>query len=424
MGTIWKIALRNVIRHKKRTIITGLVMMVGIGLYIGYDSVLAGMDRLTIDTMVSYSSSWLKLRTPEYAADAMGSPLEHGIADPEAAIAAMKAALPELAEATPRTLFVAQASNYTDSEPAMAAAVDPSRDGKVFGVAGGVSEGRWLGAGGMGEAGDHEAVVAESLAKELGLKLGDGLLVEARTVYDNDNADEYRIVGIVGSAASLNGTASIYLSYSDARALLGESLPVTEIDASARRAASLDAELEGSAKAAARVKAALPGLSADPVGEFAKSYLALRSSKEKGALVLIAMILLIAAVGIVNTILMSVYSRVREIGVLRAYGMTPKDIRRLFTAEGAIIGALGSLAGLALGALIDWYFTAVGLNIAAAFGNMDFGSIPVNATLYGEWRPQAFAVGLVFGIGVSWLAARIPAKRAGALEPTDALRFV
>lgn len=136
------------------------------------------------------------------------------------------------------------------------------------------------------------------------------------------------------------------------------------------------------------------------------------------------MILLIAAVGIVNTILMSVYSRIREIGVLRAYGMTQKDIRQLFTREGLIIGALGSLAGLALGALIDWYFTAKGLNIAATFGNMDFGSIPVNATLYGEWRPQSFLVGFLFGTFVSWLSARIPAKRAARLEPTDALRFV
>jgi putative ABC transport system permease protein len=419
MDPIWKIAARNVIRNRKRTLITCIVMTVGIGLYIGYDSVLSGMDRLTIDTMISYSSSALKVRTREYAAEAMGSPLEHGIPDPEGAMAAIRRAAPELSAVAPRTLFVAQASNYSDSEPLLAAAVDPEVDGKVFGVAGAVGEGSWLSSGG-----DHEAVVAASVAGELGLKLGDGLLLSARSVYENDNADEYRVVGIVGSSASLGGTASVYLSYRDARALLGAELPVTEIDAALARAGSLDAELSGSARAAAKVRAVLPGLAADPVGEFAKDYLALRASKDKASLLLVVMILLIAAVGIVNTILMSVYSRIREIGVLRAYGMTQKDIRQLFTREGLIIGALGSLAGLALGALIDWYFTAKGLNIAATFGNMDFGSIPVNATLYGEWRPQSFLVGFLFGTFVSWLSARIPAKRAARLEPTDALRFV
>lgn len=434
MDPIWKIAFRNVIRHKKRTIITGIVMMVGIGLYIGYDSVLSGMDRLTIDSMIDYSSSWLKVRNPEYAAEAMGSPLDHGIPDPEAAMAAIRAAAPGISGMAPRTLFVAQASNYADAEPVIAAAVDPAADALVFEVARNVKEGAWLGGANAARAAGAaatpssgrlgEVVVSRGIADDLGLKVGDGILISARTVYDNENADEYLVAGIIDGSATLAATASIYMAYADAKALLGESLPVTEINLSAPRAATLDAELAGAAKAAKAVEGALPSLEASPVGEFAKDYLALRQSKDKASFMLIVMILLIAAVGIVNTILMSVYSRVREIGVLRAYGMTPRDIVKLFTREGVIIGAVGSLAGLALGAAIDWYFVGTGLNIQKAFGNLDFGSIPVNATLYGEWKPAAFVTGLIFGIAVSWMAARIPAKRAGRLEPTEALRFV
>jgi putative ABC transport system permease protein len=426
MDTIWKIALRNVVRHKKRTVLTGVVMMVGIGLFIAYDSILSGMDRLTIDSMVAYSSSYLKLRTPEYVADAMGTPLDHGIADPAAAMAAMRKAAPGLVEATPRTLFIAQASNYTDAEPVMAAAVEPATDARVFDVAKSVGQGSWLGKGGAtAEAGGgKEVVIAQTLAKELGLKVGDSLLLTARTLYDNENADEFLIVGIVDKTASLTGTASVYIGYPAARTFLGEALPVTEIDASGPAAASLDAQISGSARSAGLVKAALPALAVDPVGFFAKDYLALRNSKSKGSLMLIAMILLIAAVGIVNTILMSVYARIREIGVLRAYGMTPKDIRRLFTREGLIIGAIGSVAGLALGALIVWYMASVGLNAGQVFGNVDLGAIPISSVLRGEWKPATFVTGFVFGVFVAWLAARIPAKRAGKLEPTDALRFV
>jgi ABC-type lipoprotein release transport system permease subunit len=320
---------------------------------------------------------------------------------------------------TGRTLFLAQASNYRDAEPVMAAAVDPASDAKVFDTAGGVTAGAWLSG-----ASAKEAVIGSALAGELGLKVGDGLLLSARTIYDNENADEFRVAGIISNDASLSATASVYLSWADARAFLGEGLPVTEIDSSAARQGSLDQELARSDAAAKAVNAALPSLRADPVGEFAKDYLALRTSKQKGSYLLIMMILLIAGVGIVNTILMSVFSRVREIGVLRAYGMTAKDIKKLFVREGMILGAAGSLAGLALGALIVWYLNSVGLNAGKLFGDVDMGSIPLNGVLRGEWRPAAFAVGLVFGVFVSWFAARIPAKRAARLEPTDALRFV
>ncbi|MEI6387360.1 MAG: FtsX-like permease family protein [Spirochaetota bacterium] len=419
MGVLWKIALRNVLRHGKRTAITGIVMMVGIGLFIAYDSILAGMDRISIDTMIDYSSSYLKVRTPGYVSDALGLPLDQGIADPEAVMAAMLKADAGLSAVAPRTLFLVQASNYIDSSPQMAAAVDPLRDKEVFKVAAGVHEGSWL-----RPTADREAVVAMSVARDLGLKLGDSILLSARTIYDNDNADEFRIVGLIDNTAGLSGTGSIYLSYPAARALLGEGLPVTEIDAAAARAASLDAELAGSARAASLLAAALPGMTSQGIGEFAKDYLALRDSKSKGSFMLIVMILLIAAVGIVNTILMSVYSRVREIGVLRAYGMTAGDVKKLFVREGLITGAAGSVAGLVFGGLLVWYMSSTGLSISGLFGNLDLGAIPVNAVLRGEWKPATFVTGFVFGLLVSWLAARIPAKRAAKLQPTDALRFV
>jgi ABC-type lipoprotein release transport system permease subunit len=419
MDTLWKIALRNVARHRRRTIITATVMTVGIGLFIAYDSILAGMDRLSIDSMIRYSSSFLKVRTPAYADDSLGLPLDKGIADPEAAMAAIAKAVPSLKAVTGRTLFLAEASNYGDSTPVVAAAVDPEADAAVFAVAGAVEKGAWL-----SSSGGRGVVIGSELAADLGLEVGDGLLLSANTIYENQNADEYPVVGIVGGSAYLAGTATVYMSRNEARAFLGDALRITEIDAAAPRNASLEAELEASGAAAAAVGAALPSLRADPVEKFAEDYLALRQSKQKGTYLLVAMILLIAGVGIVNTILMSVYSRVREIGVLRAYGMTRRDIKALFVREGLILGALGSLLGLAFGALLVWYMSAVGLSFGAMLGDIDLGAIPVNSVMRGEWRPATYLVGLAFGILVSWISARIPAKRAARLEPTDALKFV
>jgi ABC-type lipoprotein release transport system permease subunit len=84
--------------------------------------------------------------------------------------------------------------------------------------------------------------------------------------------------------------------------------------------------------------------------------------------------------------------------------MTPKDIKTLFVREGVILGAVGSVAGLAFGALLVWYLSGVGLSTGKLFGNVDLGAIPMTGVLRGEWRPATFAVGLAFGILVSWIS--------------------
>ena len=83
---------------------------------------------------------------------------------------------------------------------------------------------------------------------------------------------------------------------------------------------------------------------------------------------IIHVVLLIAGVGIVNTVLMSVYSRIKEIGVLRAYGMQPGQIRRLFSLEGMMIGAIGSTGGVILGMLLTWWSVRWGFDISRFFG--------------------------------------------------------
>ncbi len=150
----------------------------------------------------------------------------------------------------------------------------------------------------------------------------------------------------------------------------------------------------------------------------------MRQMKSKGSMMMIFVVLMIAGVGIVNTVLMSVYARIREIGVLRAYGMTRRDIRRLFSLEGLLVGAAGSGLGLALGAVLVWWSWRWGFPLDMFFGKMDMGDIPLSGFLRGEWKPATFAAGFLFGLVTSWIAAVIPARKAARLEAVDALRFV
>jgi putative ABC transport system permease protein len=411
MGTLWKIALRNTVRHGRRTIITAVVMMAGIGFFIFLDSALAGAGRLALDNAADYTVSSLKVRNPEYVEDIAATPLGKALARPEAAIAALAA---EGLPAAPRIRFVARLSNYTDEVPVFADAVDPKADSKVFALARALSAGTWLD-GARGKS----VVLGAGLADELRLKVGDPVLISAQTANDMTNADEYTVAGLVSTPAPEVNRNGLFMSLADARVLLDAPGLVTEVNAALPRAASLKAALAAGDSVAARLRRALPGLRVDPIGELAKVFLADIDWHARFSQILVAVVLLIAAVGIVNTIFMSVYSRVREIGVLRAYGMVSRDIARLFTLEGLIVGTFGSLLGVLLGVVLDFLIITKGIPLGA-FARAG-GWLP--GVLRGEWNQEMMIVGFAFGVLASFVASLIPARRAAKLEPTAALRF-
>ncbi len=418
MGTLWRIALRNTLRHKRRTIITAVVMMAGISVFIAFDSMLSGMDRMAVDNIAGYTVSSLTVRDPAYVEDIQASPLDKPLADPAAVLHALAE---EGLKAAPRIRFVAKLSNYNDEIPLLAAAVDPEADSRVFALASSLSAGTWF-----ADRAPKSVVLGSALAQELSVKVGDSVLVSAQTVNDTTNADEYSVVGLLDTPAPEVNRSGLFMPLAAARELLMANEAkggfATEVDTALPREATLNATLAQGERVAAATRALLPGTRVDPIAFLARDYLALRTAKAKYSFVLVFIVLVIAAVGIVNTILMSVYSRVREIGVLRAYGMTRGDISRLFTLEGLALGIVGSTLGLGLGAFFDYLLIAHGINLDPYSGSM--GSLPLSGVLRGEWNLRTMAIGFVFGVTVSLVAALIPARKAAKLEPTDALRFV
>jgi putative ABC transport system permease protein len=123
---------------------------------------------------------------------------------------------------------------------------------------------------------------------------------------------------------------------------------------------------------------------------------------------LAAVAVLIAALGIVNTLTMNVIERVREIGILRAAGMTRRQVWRSVVVEAGILGLAGAILGIALGVVIG------GLMIVLAGGGIDLGTIV-------SW--PIVAVALVLGVVVAMLAAAWPARVAARLSIVRAVQY-
>jgi ABC-type antimicrobial peptide transport system permease subunit len=133
------------------------------------------------------------------------------------------------------------------------------------------------------------------------------------------------------------------------------------------------------------------------------------------ALGVIGMIALFtASLGIVNTMVMSITERRREIGILKSLGADEPDIRRLFLVESGVIGAIGTVMGIVAG----WLVTRVVSMVAQGFmrergmPDMDLFALP----------PWLIVTALLIGIGVSVVAGLYPAARAAHVDPVEALR--
>jgi ABC-type antimicrobial peptide transport system permease subunit len=127
--------------------------------------------------------------------------------------------------------------------------------------------------------------------------------------------------------------------------------------------------------------------------------------------------LLVAAIGIANTMVMTVLERTREIGIMKALGAEPSSVRSLFLVESGVVGVLGGLAGIAVGFLM----VLVG---NAAFSRFVISQNP-GSTLPDLFvvTPILIAFALGLALAISLLGGALPSRRAVALQPLDALRY-
>jgi putative ABC transport system permease protein len=417
MGMIFTIALRSIGRHKRRTMLSAITIAVGLTVFIFMDSLLSGVDRISIDNMIDLTTGALKIQTTRYDKEKSAFPLDYGLQDSAAALEHALLGDKRVTHVARRTRFLGQLSNYSETVPVVGTVIDEAADTAVFRLKPCIQ-------GGYFSADNRrEILLGGRLAQELGVAVGDNITLYALTKYDSRNADEFKIVGLLGTADPAINQSAVFITYGAADDFLDLENTVTEIDAAMVRMSNL-ADFEKAARALQKkLEPRFPGMSIGTFAELGAGVLQLTHAKRVFGMVFMLVILIIAVVGIFNTVFMSVYERIREIGVLRAHGMKPSEISALFVLEGVITGAIGSVFGVALGCLLNVYLVLHGLPLEKIAGRMATAQYGISGNVYGQWNAPAMILIFVLGIVMATLAGIIPARRASRFEVAAALRF-
>lgn len=417
MRFIIRFALKNIWRYKKRTIITFSAISIGIVAFVFGDSALKGFYYESVRNFINYESSHLKIYNREFyteMADEGFLLLDKGIDDYGELEKRLE--MEDIAMA-PRIAFSARLVNEEigGDRPFTVIGIDPEKDINVYKLSSVVASGRYL------KAEENAIIMGRSGAEKMEVDLGDTLTILTRTRNDTYQAISVDVVGILDIPNPNIDRAMAYIPLDLADTDLDMESSVTEISIRYRNddVNILLSKLEGKLEAAG-----LSQLQVISWKELGKDWLTLARTKTAGNRILILVIFIIAAVGITNTMLMSVFERVKEIGMMRALGMNDREILWSFIFEGAAIGFLGACLGVFLGLVLNSYQIYHGLNWGF-FGDLkdvDIGYRVGMNIIKGVWNPREFIFAFLFAIIVPALISIYPSRKAIKMEITQALR--
>lgn len=416
MSTLIKIAWRNVRRNKRRTFLSALIIAVGLAIFIYMDSMMAGMDRSNIDNLIELSTSSIRITTREYAEDIESLPLKYGLNNVQE-LTEFILHQEHVSGASSRTKFLGQLSNWEETMPVIGQVVDAKTDASVFDLM------TYLEGNFFSEEGENEIILGKGLAGEMGVQQGDYITLYALTKYESRNADEFHIVGLLNTSDPNINLNTIMITYETADGFLDLEGLVTELYVSMERRVNYNLFVKDVKQLQSKLQSRFPEFQVDSYLKIASGFLKLTEQKKAFGMIFMLIILAIAAVGIFNSVLMSVYERIREIGVLRAQGMKRGEIITLFLWEGGFIGIIGSILGLIIGCGVNIYFVLVGFPLDQ-FKALETSGLPFLGRMYGEWNIGAIVFVFLFGIFIAIAASYLPSRMASKMEVTKAIRYV
>ncbi len=403
---ILRMAWRNLWRNGRRTLVTVGAMTLALWTMVIYTSLMQGMLGSMESTLLDVELGEIQIHADGYRERPS---IWERIADPDALLRALdETGL----RSSARLLGGALVASGDASTGAMLKGLRPERDALVSDVYQRLDRGEWL------DTSDPEGVVLGfRLARTLGVDVGDEIVALSQATDGSMANDLFQVRGVLRSLSEDTDRATVFVVEDQFRSFFA-------LEDGAHQVIVRSGEGLGLAAAAGVVERAaassVPGVEVRSWRDLLPGLANIFDSAQAAVQVVAFIVYVVIAILILNAMLMAVFERIREFGVLKAIGVSPRRVLALILTEGALQAALAVAIGLAASVPALWFVTTRGIDVGQLGGTAIMG-VSMDQVWTGALDAATIAGPVVILLFIVLLAVLLPAVKAARISPIEAI---
>lgn len=398
-----KLAWKNIWRNKRRSLIIILAALFGIWGGVFTNGVFVGMWETTVEAAINREHSHIQIHNPKFKDEKLISEFIDDLTSVEKILNSN----PYIQNFSERTILEGMASSPTSVTGVKIVAVIPEKEKLITSIHQKVIEGAYFGNK------DYEILVGKKLADRLKLKLNSKVVLSFQGLDNNLIASAFRVAGIFKTESKIFDETNVFIKQNDLSSILGIKAPIHEIAIRVKSSELIDTTTN-------ILKLHLKNLQVESWKELAPELSLTSGFLYLELNIFMGIILFALLFGISNTMMMSVFERIREFGVLIAIGMKRTKLFLLIIFESLILLFSGGLLGTFFGFLTIELLSKNGIDLSVVEEGM--AAYGMSAILY-PMLPFHMYVSLFIMMMVTAIAASIsPAIKAVRLKPVEAIR--
>jgi ABC-type lipoprotein release transport system permease subunit len=400
------LAYRDLGRNRRRSFLSLLAVALGLALLMVMNGYMAGTLEDTLQNSIRLRTGHLQIRAASYEEEELSLQAKDLLADPDQ-LTARASALGEVKAAAPVVWASGILETIDDSAGLQIAGVDTASP--IYEpIRAAIVAGEFL------TPDDRNGIlIGKSLADSM--NIGVGQRVNLAIVNSDGRPDQgiFSVRGLFATGIPSYDQSTALMPLSKAQAFTGTNRHASAIFILLNDQADTD-----------KVAAALRGPDATVLTwlDLNELFVQLTQTSMSFYVILDVIVMLIVAVIIANTLLMSVFERIREMGILAALGMKGRNLLQMFLLEAAGLGLAGIVVGIVLGSAGVAYLATTGIPLGEQVASVGGSSLTLGTTVHARFVPGTFAALALAMLLIVLLASLYPAWYAARLEPVDALR--
>ncbi len=405
MNMLLDISWRNIWRNPKRSLVMVAAITAGLWGGVSAASLVFGLLEQRFQTSIEQHISHLQIHHPDYLTDQIA---EHRIQEWEKIYAYLEAD-PETAAFSMRTKLHGMLSSAHHTSGVNVMGVDPVYEAQTTRLNENITEGSFF-----GDEMRNPVLVGQELAEKSKLQVGSRLVLTFQDTEGDLVSAAFRVAGIFQTANKQFDGSHLYALRSD----LGQYIDSDEV---INEVALLTDNTDLIHSVRQRYAEAFPGLAVRSWQEIAPELYYMQGMANIMMMIILAIILAALAFGLVNTMLMAVFERTRELGVLMAIGMNKKRVFSMILFETSILSLMGAAGGILASLLTIGVFGRKGIDLAV-FGGDSLSEFGFPSFVYPTIAPSFFLILILMVVATAVITSVYPALKAIRLLPAEAVK--